>query len=1569
MALVFYRKRDIDEMDVNHIPEGFINYFESLDDDRKAALLGDRRDIGVALGFYSNESTDMEDDSSIPEDEIEAIVPPAKHKEDEDFAQIRHNRYESVDITGAVRDNMPQIEALTIPDGAKRCIVHRINLISRNIKYKFRSGAVRGVPLFLCPKCNRIFVEAHSIALIQSVLSDAKTPFRIYPLSLSSRYLHSLIPVHEFANDEILYIPDTWVEENPACPIHGDALYEIPCAKRYKDRQVSFTGFICDQCDKIMVRKAVARDLEDDCMNAGIAAIEYAPIRPSAPKKKPLPPKDVISDYIIENGKRISYTHKINSHCFQLTEDDTVVVSDSIYCPLEGHDSMEAAALVHVQEKKAGRKAYLLRLGYCTMCQKNYMEHDDYKVMYGFGRPEVNILVDMDDTDYRITSGDVFNLERKHLSDVEDSIKAEVSSIQAKPDYVSQYATFSTGGYDDGNLAWAKRESRRLYQPRLTELESYRAKPYLYRVDIALGNQSETYYIGAADVFLNGRQQVISANSDFGHALINYQSIKVCKDGKDYSIKLTRQFDIDRARLFGYTNLRTDEDAIFKSGITDPFLVRVLNMRKRQHNLTDIFVTIQENQNNIVNADFSANIIVQGCAGSGKTMVLLHRLSALQYRERHFDFSNDALILTPNDQFAFHIKGIAEELQIGNIARTSVQQYYMDLLSAYSPEFHIKDTLSSEMLVRQDFVDYIYSDAFKIDFIAAYISVMSERNALAEALTNLAETMEQPARKIDLSDDSKVAQQLRTSAEALRYMVEQRERALSAAAEDYKKLVDRKGYLTEHVSGLSHALSEALEESISDVRFKIELYQEQKQRTITQLEKQLLTLNTKRAQTQEKIQATEAKEREKREKQKRNLSERITSLSHTLKDTVDESIARASSRINQYQTQQQDEITRLETQLGALHTEQENVHARIQQLEAEEQERRNQRKRTLLDQTSALSQSLTDAVSKSLSTAKSKIEAYQSQKQREISAMEAQLESLRTEQSRVQSRFLPFGRRTRLNELSTEINAVQNSLEQERAKRAEEASVLIAPAEGTGHDDFLAWLSKVSDIIPEVKEEIQRCMSLSDRLNILSDEMKGMNAPIEIEDGSKERLAEIATEMRAAQSDLNGNKTMQAEAAQLFIAPREKASDDEILAWLLRVSNIIPDVEEDIHRWTNLKDEVDKLSRELISLEGPIEIKDGSKAKLARYEKDMHAVQDELDREKTRETEDAPVFIAPSDEASADELLTCFSAVRAIIPEVREEVRRCTNLNNEFNNATDELSTIDALIDAAEKKLTEKRSSVYPDAVKQMSENLCKEIEKYTITQTFQLVFDRAVLKFKTVNRVRRITGKYHRYDLYAMLLFSMRFFGRSVGTSRFLCVDEGQDLALNEYRLLYEINGRNVIFNVFGDTNQLMKQGRGISDWAALQKAFGAKIYTLNENYRNTNQITRFCNSSFDMNVTQTGVDGANVREISRRDLEKELAELNIGSERLAILVPRSVQKKQYLHQELLPPSIAKIIGEKIDNGCIALMYVDEVKGIEFDRAFVVCGAMSRSEKYIAYTRALSELILVIDSEIADAV
>ena len=43
----------------------------------------------------------------------------------------------------------------------------------------------------------------------------------------------------------------------------------------------------------------------------------------------------------------------------------------------------------------------------------------------------------------------------------------------------------------------------------------------------------------------------------------------------------------------------------------------------------------------------------------------------------------------------------------------------------------------------------------------------------------------------------------------------------------------------------------------------------------------------------------------------------------------------------------------------------------------------------------------------------------------------------------------------------------------------------------------------------------------------------------------------------------------------------------------------------------------------------------------------------------------------------------------------------------------------------------------------------------------------------------------------------------------------------------------------------------------------------------------------------------------------------------------------------------------------------MDEVKGVEFDRVFVVPNGMTQNEKYIAFTRALSNLTIVIDERL----
>ena len=121
--------------------------------------------------------------------------------------------------------------------------------------------------------------------------------------------------------------------------------------------------------------------------------------------------------------------------------------------------------------------------------------------------------------------------------------------------------------------------------------------------------------------------------------------------------------------------------------------------------------------------------------------------------------------------------------------------------------------------------------------------------------------------------------------------------------------------------------------------------------------------------------------------------------------------------------------------------------------------------------------------------------------------------------------------------------------------------------------------------------------------------------------------------------------------------------------------------------------------------------------------------------------------------------------------------------------------------------------------------------------------------------------------------------------------------------------------------------------------------------------------NSLRDSAVNLVKIESLKARTLKKR---KEAEDSVSGFMQETIpLVPRSVQKGRYIRKEELGYGIRDILGDEIVNGRIAVKYVDEVKGIEFDRVYVVGNRMSRNEKYIAYTRALSNLVAVVDNEI----
>lgn len=172
------------------------------------------------------------------------------------------------------------------------------------------------------------------------------------------------------------------------------------------------------------------------------------------------------------------------------------------------------------------------------------------------------------------------------------------------------------------------------------------------------------------------------------------------------------------------------------------------------------------------------------------------------------------------------------------------------------------------------------------------------------------------------------------------------------------------------------------------------------------------------------------------------------------------------------------------------------------------------------------------------------------------------------------------------------------------------------------------------------------------------------------------------------------------------------------------------------------------------------------------------------------------------------------------------------------------------------------------------------------------------------------------------------------------LFIDEGQDYFPNEYRLIAECTRATV--NVYGDENQQIT-ACGIGRFETLDGMWSMAHYALNENYRNAREITEFVNGLLGMNVTSLGLTGGVVRSATAGELE---AAIKSGSDdRIAVIYSERDAHTRAALTRIVPAEL--------------LYTVRECKGMEYERVFA-CGDMSNAEKYVAYTRALTELNIV---------
>lgn len=234
-----------------------------------------------------------------------------------------------------------------------------------------------------------------------------------------------------------------------------------------------------------------------------------------------------------------------------------------------------------------------------------------------------------------------------------------------------------------------------------------------------------------------------------------------------------------------------------------------------------------------------------------------------------------------------------------------------------------------------------------------------------------------------------------------------------------------------------------------------------------------------------------------------------------------------------------------------------------------------------------------------------------------------------------------------------------------------------------------------------------------------------------------------------------------------------------------------------------------------------------------------------------------------------------------------------------------------------------------------------------SFTDVVRFFYKETIKKFKL--RCGMKNKKMYPSDAYAVCMLCSLLGMELTPRYSFVFVDEAQDISENEYGLLKSINV-NASFDVFGDLEQNVTPWRGVKGW---QSAFpDSEVFTLNQNYRNTNQIVDFVASALKVDMQSIGFDGPEVQRVSPRGIGAFFRD----KKGLKAVICSEADKEKYLRKAY------SVVSEKgrISRTKINLMTVYESKGLEFTSVAVAPENMSANEKYIAYTRALKELAIV---------
>ena len=267
---------------------------------------------------------------------------------------------------------------------------------------------------------------------------------------------------------------------------------------------------------------------------------------------------------------------------------------------------------------------------------------------------------------------------------LEDNIKKIEENIWSKNNYkkkLENECDNCKGDYENRKYFVECNNKIRLLNEEIDFLEKVIDSPYFGHMILSSNNEIIDIFIGYNSIDNSNLEKIVY---DWRAPVCNLfyaNQTKFKYNDFLYELSLKRKLNIKNKKLIECVETYNNNEEENKY-VNDYFLRKLIKQKKEEKGFTDIIQSIQKKQNEIIRSDIKKDLLCQGVAGSGKTAIIVHRISYLLFNNTNI-LPEHFLFIAPNDNFKKELNELNKKLQIDKISLKTLYEYYIYKLNSY----------------------------------------------------------------------------------------------------------------------------------------------------------------------------------------------------------------------------------------------------------------------------------------------------------------------------------------------------------------------------------------------------------------------------------------------------------------------------------------------------------------------------------------------------------------------------------------------------------------------------------------------------------------------------------------------------------------------------------------------------------------------------------------------------------------------------------------------------------------------------------------------------------------------